>query len=413
MHRTQIVAAAAVMLAAWACSAAEPAPVEVTQPADIVPTQRVCVVVFDFQGPGGADLADRVRLRLGRHEDCQVVDALTLRTLGQPPALQTDPRSVTEMMHRLAGQVALWGEVRSTDGSLAAIVRCVDRSKPSVERQWVNTFSSSGERASAEIARQIVETLRAKAEWTPPQSGQETEPNNFGAALNVNGDFEQGAAGWERPDGVSTFLLDGPPGRGKVLKIRTDLAREPWLDYRRKLLLGQADPSAPPQVPRDVSLKSVAATEGVHYCSDWITAEPGRRYWLTADVQCRTTSEAFPRIFVKGFADMSASADGLPQRSLAERNLTPQAFAALPEARRKELIAEDVCLHGDRYRREVYHWYLACRNERGDWTHMAAPFPPRGGLPEYLFDNVVLDADPRQQAPLPEAPARTPGARRP
>ena len=165
----------------------------------------------------------------------------------------------------------------------------------------------------------------------------------------------------------------------------------------------------------------------MHYCSDWITAEPGRRYWLTADVKCRRTAGAFPRIFVKGFADMSASADGLPERSLVERGLTPRAFAALPADRRKALVAEDARAHPDRYRREVYRWYLACRNASGDWTHLAAPFPPRGGLPanvrwlqiqvyaywppgEYLFDNVFLYADPRQTSPSSEEPARTPGA---
>ena len=62
---------------------------------------------------------------------------------------------------------------------------------------------------------QIVETLRGKAEWKPPQYGDQTEPNDFGPPLNVNGDFEQGPVGWEGPDGVSTFLIDGPPGAAR------------------------------------------------------------------------------------------------------------------------------------------------------------------------------------------------------
>ncbi len=64
----------------------------------------------------------------------------------------------------------------------------------------------------------------------------------------------------------------------------------------------------------------------------------------------------------------------------------------------------------------MYRWYLICRSGGDDWTHAAAPFPRRGGLPaevqwlqvqvyaywppgEYLFDNVWLYTDPRQQAP--------------
>jgi hypothetical protein len=200
-------------------------------------------------------------------------------------------------------------------------------------------------------------------------------------------------------------------------------------------LFGQADPNRPPQIPTDTGYSSVAGAEGVHFCSDWIAAQKGRRYWLTADVKCARTGGAFPKIFVKGFADFSASADGLPERSLVERGLTPETFAAVPAAQRKELIAADARSHPDRYRREVYRWYLACRNEGGDWTHVAQAFPPRGGLParvqwlqiqiyaywppgEYLFDNVFLYADPslrtpagaRQTAPLSEEPPRTPSS---
>ena len=77
-----------------------------------------------------------------------------------------------------------------------------------------------------------------------------------------------------------------------------------------------------------------------------------------------------------------------------------------------------------RYRREVYRWYLACRNFTDGWKHYAAPVPPRGGLPanvkylrlhvyaywplgEYLFDNVHLYPDPRMAEPVPEEKART------
>jgi hypothetical protein len=82
-----------------------------------------------------------------------------------------------------------------------------------------------------------------------------------------------------------------------------------------------------------------------------------------------------------------------------------------------------------RYVRECYRWYLPCRAPQGEWSHFAAPFPPRGGLPddveflqiqiysywppgEYFWDNVKLHADPRQHAPEPEARPRTPNAGR-
>jgi hypothetical protein len=107
-------------------------------------------------------------------------------------------------------------------------------------------------------------------------------------------------------------------------------------------------------------------------------------------------------------------------------NMTAQQFAKLPPARQKKLIADDAAKHPDRYRREVFRWYLACRNEEDTWKHYAAPCPPRGGLPasvqwlqiqvyaywppgEFRFDNVHLYKDPAQKAPLPEEPRKTPG----
>jgi len=98
----------------------------------------------------------------------------------------------------------------------------------------------------------------------------------------------------------------------------------------------------------------------------------------------KTAGIFFPKIFVKGFADFSAAADGLSDVSLHEMGISPDAFAKIPPAQRKKLIAADAAKNPDRHRREVYRWYLACRNEEGVWTHYAAPFPPRGGLPKVV-----------------------------
>ncbi len=176
-----------------------------------------------------------------------------------------------------------------------------------------------------------------------------------------------------------------------------------------------------PQIGRDTSYGSLAGLEGVHYRGQWIKATRGRRYWLTAD--CKGLGGA--KVFIKGFRDWSAQADGLPESSLAALGLTPRQFAALPIEKRKKLIAEDTKKHPERHRRECYRWYLNCKDAKGEWMHLAAPFPPHGGLPrnvqwlqiqiysywppgEYLWDNVFLYKDPRQKAPLPPEPARTP-----
>ena len=132
-----------------------------------------------------------------------------------------------------------------------------------------------------------------------------------------------------------------------------------------------------------------------------------------------------PKIFLKGYRDCSADADGLPEVSLVEHKLSATEFAHLDADGQKKLIAEDAKAHPERYRRECYRWYLACRSTKDGWEHFAAPVPPRGGLPrnvewlqiqvysywppgEYKYKNVFLYADPVHKGPVDEEPVRTP-----
>lgn len=391
------------------------------------------VVVFDFvcaeQARHGAQLADSVRVRLGRHGGYKVIDRLTTAEFAPAGgvALSTPDRQVVALLkERIGAHLAVFGSVQRLGSSVRAEIRCVDASgaEPAV---WTLVFSDDTERARGVIARQVVEAIRGRAEWTPPEYGDEAEPGKFGKPLNLNGDFRSAEAGWQRVDNVSTFLVADPrPGRaGKVLRIFTDLDREAWLKYQRDLRLGKADPGRPPAIGTVANkYATVAGLEGVHHRSAWILARPGWRYWLVADMKGRTAGIFFPKIFVKGFADFAARADAISEVSLHEMKMSPDQFASLPAAKQKQLIAADAEKHPDRYRREVYRWYLACRNEENVWKHYAAPFPPRGGLPanvrwlrieilaywppgEFLFDDVHLYLDPRTRAAVPEENPRT------
>ena len=418
------------------------------------PPSRRYVVVFDLacreKAAYGSQLADSIRTRLRRHKDYTVIDRLTTAEL--TPAggvsLKTPDAEIVKLLKERAGaHLAVYGDVQKVGANIRAEVRCVDvsGSKPAA---WTRAFSDETERARGLIAREVVEAITRSAEWRPPEYGDEAEPAKFGKPLNRNGGFEAGRAGWARPDNVSTKLVPDPRAgrKGKVLKIFTDLDREKWLEYQRDLRLGKADPKSPPAIGTVADkYATVAALEGVHYRSEWIDAKGGqgkgtpnakhrvggtRRYWLVADMKGRTGGIFFPKIFVKGFADFTALADAISEVSLNELKMTAGEFAKLPADKRKQLIKEDAQQHPDRHRREVYRWYLACRNEQGAWKHYAAAFPPRGGLPgnvrwlrievyaywppgAFLFDEVHMYRDPRQKAPLPEAKARTPHYRQP
>lgn len=384
---------------------------------------RVALVTDMVSGDGdlGEQLSDSLRLKLRRHDEYDVVDRLTTQELtGALPADTPHPQ-LAELMARAGATVGICGSVVSADGLVTADVAFLDVTDPGAPVAWRRSFSDDTERARGLIARQIVEAVRGEAEWTPPAAGDQAEPDNFADPLNANGSFDDPAAGWEAPDNVATFIEAGPAGRGRILRVRTDLARQPWLDYRRRLRAGQADPDDPPQIAADTSYGSLAGAEGVHFTSEWVRATPGMRYWLTADFSAASEGAFFPKVFIKGFADATDEADGLPEQSMDERGLSPDDLAAMSEQARAELIAADAREHPDRYRRECYRWYLTCRGQDNEWSHFAAPFPPRGGLPddvewlqiqiycywpagEYLWDNVHLYADPAQDAARSDSP---------
>ena len=384
---------------------------------------KLHVLVFDFacdQGTYGAQIADSLRLRLRRHREYDVLSRLDTQDLTEPIPFEADKQKAIDVLKRMGLTVGFHGTVTKRGAGVTAKIRCIHLTgeKPVV---WEETFRDDTERARGLIARYVVEKLRGQAEWKPPEYGDETEPEKFGRPVNKNGGFEQGHVGWDRPDNVSTFIERGPSGRGKILRVRTDLARDPWLAYRRALRFGKANPNRPPKIATDKSMGSVGGLEGVHFRSEWIKSIPFQRYWMTCDAnKCGGT----PKIFVKGFRDWTGRADGLPESSLARLGLTPKQFDRLPEARKRKLIEADVKRRPEQYRRECYRWYLNLRGPSNQWHHYAAVCPPRGGMPDnvewlsiqvysywpagtYLWDNVHLYKDPRQTAPSAVEGART------
>ena len=382
--------------------------------------EKTYAVVFDMackDGDYGKKLSDSIRLRLARHKEFSVIDGLTTGEHAKSVPADADRKGVISLMRdKLLVTVAIYGTVSVKGSKVTAEVAGVNIADPDKPLLWTETFSDGTQRARGLIARAVVEKLTGSPEWTPPQYGDEKEPKKFAKPLNVNGSFDDGHKGWDAPDLAATFLIDGPKGRGKVLKVMTNVNRDQWIAYRRKLRIGGIKPTE----NHGVTYKgeSAAALEGVHYRSDWIDAKAGQRYWLTADKKGPAA-----KVFVKGFLDWSGQASGLPESSLARLGLTPEKFADLPRKKQQELIKTDAKKHPERYRRECYRWYLNCDGNK-DWSHHAAPFPPRGGLSkkvrwfqiqiysywppgEYLWDNVHLYEDPRQTKPLPEVKARS------
>lgn len=385
------------------------------------------VVIFDFACSDeayGKKLANSIRMRLARHEDLEVTDGLTTAEHSAALPITTEAVKVVELMaRRLGANVGLYGTVTKTGDGVRLEACCIDTragDRPDQVKTWKKAFQDDTQRAEAVISKAVVEAIRGQEEWRPPEYGEEEEPKDFGPPLNRNGSFDAGHAGWQEPDNAASFLEKGPPGRGTVLRIRTDLERWPYINYIRAIRMGKASPASPPRIGTDTSYASLGGMEGVHFRSEWIKAAPGQRYWLCADFL-----RPGGKVFVKGFRKTEHAEDGLSETVLAHLGITPQDFARMPEDRRKKLIAAESKKDPMLFLRECYRWYLNCRGEQGQWNHLAAPFPPRGGLPAdvewlqiqvysywpaatYHYDNVFLYKDPRQTAPLPEEKARTP-----
>jgi len=385
-------------------------------------------IVFDFFCPGneeyGRKLANAIRMRLARHEELEVIDRLTTGELSEPLPAGTDTAKVVKMMtDRLAVNIAVYGTVSKSGRDVRLELRGIDLRKGGKPKLWKRTLADGTQRPEAVISKAAVEAVTGRPEWVPPQYGDEEEPKKFGKPLNVNGGFDApGHAGWQQPDNVASFLEPGPAGRGKILRIRTNIQRWPYINYIRAIRMGKASPKNPPKIATQGGYSCLGGFEGVHFKSEWIEAAPGQRYWVTADFN---KAGGTPKVFLKGFRKTEFALDGLPEGVLARMGVTPGQFADMPEARRKKLIAEARKRQPRLFLRECYRWYLNCRGKDGQWDHLAAPVPPRGGLPAnvewlqlqvycywppgtYLWDNVHLYKDPRQKAPLPEEGARTP-----
>jgi hypothetical protein len=127
--------------------------------------------------------------------------------------------------------------------------------------------------------------------------------------LVPNGDFEAagkgGPAAWQRPDGLTSFWVSAPGGKGKCIEIDTDVlasqfrAREDEMEKARAA--GLQPPPPPKRLPtQPPKYDTVAGLDGVHFGSDEIPIDPAKHYLLEADV--RVEGSASPKIWVKAYA---------------------------------------------------------------------------------------------------------------
>jgi hypothetical protein len=316
--------------------------------ADELTTIKPVVVVADFLSPAddnvtGKAFADSLRLKL-RRNGYTVIDRITTQQVTGPLGPNATTARLTDLATRTGAALALAGEV-DTDGDVTTLTLTqFALGVQGLASRGEATFTDDTQRAKAVITTAIVEDLLGEALWTPPQVGDEAEPADLGEPINPDGDFES-PAGWQAVDNVATFLepADDHTDHATILRLRTGLDRQAYLTYLDDLATDQANAETPAEIATDASHASLAAYEGAGLASEWIPAQAGQRYWLTADTLSPAATEVL--IFVNGFADQAAEGEE-------------------PDYQ------------------QVYQWKLVCINRTGQWEHFAGVLPPAGGLPE-------------------------------
>jgi len=214
----------------------------------------------------------------------------------------------------------------------------------------------------------LVLTLAAAPGVLAAEEGQEKKPAPAAAASLVkNGDFSAGKDspdGWTRMDNLSTFWVaggadvekakaDGKKLDGKCLKVDTDVYLKEWEEQQKSMAPGKPGTPRPKTPTTGDKYDTIGGTRGVSVYSDEIEVKPEAGYKLSiaAKSSVKSTDLFFPKIFVKGYADVNGEM------------------------------------------REVYNMYLACRiAETDQWIAFEREFHPTKRTPAVKKMKVMIYA---------------------
>ena len=264
---------------------------------------------------------------------------------GDPPGAATPVEKMATFLRRSGAHVAIWGELIRAGQRFALRVRGVDLTAEAGSTFIDRKFLAQGERSLGMLADQVVEAITGEAVKKPREQGEVPEPATLGPAVTVNAGFEKGSAehptGWDRTDGLTTFTKPDPDGiRGRVLMMDTRMEQSQADAWWAKWRAGASPADAPqPILAKPPFYSSVGGLHGAHYYSDWHEVKPGMRYRMIAEMKGRSSGMFFPKVFVKGYAEVPPS----------RREDKPQ-------------------------RREIWRTYMSCRNPEGTWKRYTVTF---------------------------------------
>ena len=278
--------------------------------------EEIVLVIFPFTSPDGGKagrtFASRLRLR-ARRLNLVVVERLSLKEAmaGKPmPTLDTPPNQMAPILtERFGAKIGLWGNVRP-EGSgfvmtfrglnlnLSANALTISDTRRAAEPQLVNPLQDKVLLELTGRRKKPVPTATPEADAKAPTRGPE---------LVKNGGFETGTKtpdAWQRLDGLTTFWSAAGP-TGKCLKINTDVYHDEWVAWQKKYKAGATADQAPTPTPTTgPKYDTVAGIYGVAYDSAPIPVTPGKAYKVSIQYKGKSTDFFFPKLFIRGWADV-------------------------------------------------------------------------------------------------------------
>ena len=278
--------------------------------------EEIVVVIFPFSSPDGdrtgRKFADSLRLRATRL-NLVVVETLSLKEAMAGKPMPTLDAPVAEMaailQNSFGAKIGLWGEVQPRGEGLVMHVRGLNLNLAADKLTLSDTRTAGEPQLVNPIQDAVLLELTGRTKKPVPTATPEADAKvkTVGPELVRNGGFETGTKtpdGWQRLDGQTTFWVDGGV-TGKCLKINTDVYHDEWVAWQKKVKAGARAEDAPkPTATSGAKYDTVAGIYGVAYDSAPIPVTPGKAYKVSIRYRGQSTDFFFPKLFIRGWADV-------------------------------------------------------------------------------------------------------------